>query len=116
MNAPGVVTLKAAASGKKSAKKKQWVETFDINMIIYIILNTFRFEDEKDYQYEIWLKGSQKRDTRNALLYFFTGNLEEVRPSPGRKIIKPVTFDNLFPHFRHYDRLGEILPDEFRAE
>ena len=53
MNAPGVVTLKAAASGKKSAKKKQWVETFDINMIIYIILNTFRFEDEKDYQYEI---------------------------------------------------------------
>ena len=53
MNAPGVVTLKPAASGKKTTRKKQWVETFDINMI----LNTFRLEDENDYQYEIWLKG-----------------------------------------------------------
>ena len=51
MNPPGVVTLKPAASGK--TRKKQWVETFDITMI----LNTFRFEDENDYQYEIWLKG-----------------------------------------------------------
>ena len=55
MNPPGVVTLKPAAPGKKTTRKKQWVETFDINMI----LNTFRFEDEdeNDYQYEIWLKG-----------------------------------------------------------
>ena len=81
-----------------------------------MILNTFRFEDENDYQYEIWLKGFSrilKKDIpRNALLYFFTRNLtllsllEEVKPSPGRKIIKPLTFDNLFPHFRHHDRLG----------
>ena len=74
MNAPGVVTLKAAASGKKATRKKQWVETFDINMI----LNTFRFEDENDYQYEIWLKGFsrilKKEIPRNALLYFFTRN------------------------------------------
>ena len=52
---------------------------------------------------------SQKIDIRKASLYFFFSKklallslLKEVKPSPGRKIIKPLTLENFFPPTRHY--------------
>ena len=53
---------------------------------------------------------SQKIDIRKASLYFFFSKklallslLKEVKPSPGRKIIKPPTLENFF---RHHDVIG----------
>ena len=52
---------------------------------------------------------SQKIDIRKASLYFFFSKklallslLKEVKPSPGRKIIKPPTLENFFPPSRRY--------------
>ena len=52
---------------------------------------------------------SQKIDIRKPSLYFFFSKklallslLKEVKPSPGRKIIKPPTLENFFPPSRRY--------------
>ena len=56
-------------------------------------VESFRFEDESDYEYEIWLSFFLKA----ALLSL----LKEVKPSTDRKMIKLLTFDNSFPPLRH---------------
>ena len=67
------------------------------------LIETFRFKDEDDYEYEIWL---QVYTPRKASFYHFSLEklallplVKEVTPSPDRKIIKLLTFDNLFSHF-----------------
>ena len=81
-------------------------------MFFYALIETFRFEDENDYEYEIELKvfpGILKKWTpRRALLYFFSletivllSILKEMKPSLDCKMIKPVIFDNSFPSLRH---------------
>ena len=65
-------------------------------------LEILRFEDENDYQYGIWFRVFLptfffSRKLNLALLSL----LEEVKPSPERKMIRFLTFDNLFPPVRH---------------
>ena len=72
-------------------------------------LGSFRFKDENvEYQYEIWLKAiARVLKTRHPgklhfFFFFFTKKVttvictEGVKPSPDGKMIKPLTFDNLF--------------------
>ena len=72
------------------------------------ILESFRFENENEYEYEIELKVfcacSQKIDTRESFILLHSPKklerlfiLKEVKPSPNSKMIKQLTFDNLFP-------------------
>ena len=83
-----------------------------LQMFFYALIETFRFEDENDYEYEIELKvfpGILKKWTpRNASLYFFSlekiallSILKEMKPSLDCKMIKPLIFDNSFPPLRH---------------
>ena len=71
----------------------------------------FRFEDEDDYAYEIWLRVFSRivkiLTSRKASFYHISPEklaplslVKEVTPSPDRKMIKFPTFDNLF---RHHD-------------
>ena len=75
---------------------------------------TFRFEDENEYEYEIQLNFFspilEKIDAPKSLIVPFFFSLEniallyllkEVKPSVDRKMIKLLTFDNLFPPLRH---------------
>ena len=75
-------------------------------------IETSRFEEEHDYETRYYFKFffpySQKFKPRKASLYFFSTKkltglflLEEDKPSSNRKIIKPLTVDNLFPPLRH---------------
>ena len=75
-------------------------------------LESFRFEDEEECEYEIQLKlfvRVLKKDTRQASFYFSfppkklvrLSILNEVTSSPDDKIIKLLTFNNLFPPLRH---------------
>ena len=68
------------------------------NALIRETLETFRFEDENDYEYEICFGVLKLHFTT-----FFTPEklalislLKEVKPSLEGKIIKLLTFDNLF--------------------
>ena len=73
----------------------------------------FTFEDENEYEYEIKLKVFahvlKKRHTplESFIFLFFTKKLvllfilKEVKPSPDNKMIKLLTFDNLFSPLRH---------------
>ena len=74
-------------------------------------IETFMFEDENDYEYEIWFQVFSriinKQTPRNSSLYFFSPEklallslLKEVEPSPDCKMLKRLTFDNLFPPLR----------------
>ena len=76
------------------------------------LLESFRFEDENDYDYEIWLNVLSrilKKCTlqKATLSFWFTIKvstvifIKEIKPSPDRKMIKLLTFDNLFPPLRH---------------
>ena len=75
---------------------------------------TFRFEDENEYEYEIQLNFFspilKKIDAPKSFIVPFFFSLEniallyllkEVKPSVDRKMIKLLTFDNLFPPLRH---------------
>ena len=75
-------------------------------------LESFRIEDEEEYEYGIQLKlfvRVLKKDTRQASFYFFfppkklvrLSILNEVTSSPDGKMIKLLTFNNLFPPLRH---------------
>ena len=77
-----------------------------------MVLETFRFEDEDDYEYEIWLEVFSRMlkiyTPRKASFYHFSLEklallplVKEVAPSPDGKMIKLLTFDNLFPLLRH---------------
>ena len=70
------------------------------------IKETFKFNDEKDWEYEIWLKGFSrilKQQTLRKLHCTFESKeklsllflLKEVKPSTDRKMINFQTFDNL---------------------
>ena len=72
-----------------------------------IVLGTFRFENEDDYDYEIWLKVFShifKINTpRKASCYHFSleklaslSLVKEVTRSPDRKMIKHSALDILF--------------------
>ena len=76
------------------------------------MLETFRFEDENHYEYEIWFKVFsrivKKMDTPEIFIVLFSPEklallslLKEVEPSPDCKMLKLLTFDNLFPPLRH---------------
>ena len=78
-----------------------------------MFIESFRFEDYYDYEYEIKLKVFScildKYSTRKASFYYIPPEnlvrfflLEKVYPFPGRKMIKLLKFDNLFPPPRHY--------------
>ena len=58
-------------------------------------VETFRFEDENDYEYEIWFKVFSPE--KIALLSL----LKVVEPSSDYKMLKRLTFDNLFSPQRH---------------
>ena len=75
-------------------------------------LETFRFEDENDYEYEIWFKDFSRivKNWHPGILHctFFPPEkiallslLNEVEPSPDCNMLKRLTFDNLFPPQRH---------------
>ena len=77
-----------------------------------LISESFRFQDEDDYYYEIWFKVffayRQKIVTPEFFILLFSTEklaplswLKEVTRSPDRKMLKLVTFDNLFPPLRH---------------
>ena len=67
--------------------------------------------DENEYDYEIYPKifaRVLKKTTQKASFYFFSPKtlvrlfiLKKVKPSPNSKMIKLLTFDNLFPPLRH---------------
>ena len=66
----------------------------------------FRFEDENEYEIKlkIFARVLKKKTPRKASFYFFSPKklvrlfiLKEVKPSPDSKMIKLLTFDNLFP-------------------
>ena len=72
-----------------------------------ITIETFRLEDKNDYEYEIsfefFSRIVKKKTPGNSSLYFFSPDklallslLKEVKASPDCKIIKLLTFDNLF--------------------
>ena len=76
------------------------------------ILESFRFQDEDDYDYEIWFKVffeyRQKIVTLEFFILLFSPEklallswLKEVTRSPDRKMLKLLTFDNLFPPLRY---------------
>ena len=92
----------------KSWKQVQWMEI----VVTWFKLEIFRFEDENDYEYKIWLTVFShlfKRQTpRNSSLYFFSPEklallslLKEVKPCTECKMLKLLTFDNLFPSLQH---------------
>ena len=76
----------------------------------FYIIESFRFED--DYKYEMWLKVFLRilktKTPRKASFYHFSlkklallTSMKKVTPSRDRKMIKLLTFDNLFPPLRH---------------
>ena len=78
--------------------------------MVYKLLETFRFKDANDYEYEIWLQVflcSLKIQTpRKASFHHFSLEklallplVKEVAPSPDCKMIKLLTFDNSFRNF-----------------
>ena len=81
--------------------------------MLLFTLESLRFEDVNEYEYEIELKVLahvlKKKDTPGKLhLTFFQPKklvwlfiLKEVKPSPDSKMIKLLTFDNLFSPLRH---------------
>ena len=69
-------------------------------IVVNRIIETFRFEDENDYEYE--------KLPRKASFYRFSLEklallplVKEVTRFPHRKMIKLLTFDNLFSPPRH---------------
>ena len=97
---------------------KNWLRIFD-KILKQIYLETqgqkvesFRFEDDNGHEYKILFKVSArvlKKDTPESfILPFFTKKagtdifiLKEVKPLPDSKMIKRLSFDNLFPPLRH---------------
>ena len=69
------------------------------------LLESFRFENDNEYEYEI----NWPRFNPGKLLFSFFSLkklvrliiLKEVKPSPESKMIKRLTFENLFPPLRH---------------
>ena len=83
---------------------------------VHSLIESFRFEDEDgygyEYEYEIKLKvfaRIPKKERPGKLHFtFFSPKmlvrlfiLKEVKPTPDSKMIKFLTFDNLFPPLRH---------------
>ena len=74
-------------------------------------IESFRFEDDDGYDYEICLKVSRilkiYTPRRASFHHLSLENLallplvKGVKPSPDRKMLKLLTFDNLFPPLRH---------------
>ena len=71
------------------------------------IVDSFRFKDGDDYEYDIWLTVFSRiikiQNPPKAWFYHFSQKklallplVKEVAPSPDRKMIKLLTFDNLF--------------------
>ena len=70
--------------------------------------NLNRFEDENDYQYEkVSFAYSKITTPRKRCRYFsleklaLLCSLKDIKPSPDRKMIEILTFDNLFPPLGH---------------
>ena len=70
------------------------------------MLETFRFEDENHYEYEIWFEVFsrivKKMDTPEIFIVLFSPEklallslLKEVEPSPDCKMLKLLKFDTL---------------------
>ena len=76
-----------------------------------MIAETFRFENEGDYENKIYLNFfaySQNIDSLESFSLHFSleklallSLVKEVTPSPDRKMIKLLTFDILFSPTRH---------------
>ena len=73
------------------------------NTCLWKTLEIFRFEDKV---FSHIFKKSHSRKLYVSFFFFFTKKklallslLKEVKPSPACKIIKPLTFDNLFNHY-----------------
>ena len=75
---------------------------------LFLSLESFRFEDENEYEYEIYLNVFacvlKKRHPGKLHITFFSPKtlvrlfvLKEVKPSPDSKMIKLLIFDILFP-------------------
>ena len=69
------------------------------------LIESFRVENE--YEYENCVCSQKKKTPRKASFYLFSPKkfvrlfiLKEVKPSPDGKMIKVLTFDNLFPPLR----------------
>ena len=85
----------------------------DLSSSVNILqVETFRFKDENDYEYEILLEVSSRLTKiwtpLKASFYHFSLEklallllVKEATPSPDRKMIKLLTFDNLCSLLRH---------------
>ena len=69
------------------------------------LIEGFKVEDE--YEYENCARSQKIKTPRKASLYLFSPKklvrlflLKDVKPSPDSKMIKLLTFDNLFPPLR----------------
>jgi len=77
------------------------------------VIESFRFEDENDYEYEILFKVFRvlSKNIHPGILhcFFFSPDklellslLKEVKTSPYCKMLNLLTFDNLFSPLRHF--------------
>ena len=74
-------------------------------------IESLRFQDENDCKYEIQVKFAcvlKKKPESFIFLFFFSSKnlvrlfiVKEVKPSPDSKMIKLLTFENLFLPLRH---------------
>ena len=71
-------------------------------------LESFRFEDQDEVQFKVFVRILKKGHPESFILLFFPPKklvqlsiLNQVKSSPDGKMIKLLTFNNLFPPLRH---------------
>ena len=71
-------------------------------------LESFRFEDQDEVQVKVFVRILKKGHPESFILLFFPPKklvrlsiLNQVKSSPDCKMIKFLTFNNLFPPLRH---------------
>ena len=86
------------------------VQKFAWTRVNGVLIETFRFEDENDHDYEILILSffaySQNIDTLEFFIVLFSPEklamlsfLKEVKTSLDRKMRKLLTLDKLYPHY-----------------
>ena len=97
-------TIKNNDANRLRCSRANFAKKIDSPTVMWI--ETFRLEDETDYEYEIWFKVFFAYCQFFIVLFFspeklvLLSLLKEVKPSPDSKMIKLLTSDNLFPPLR----------------
>ena len=109
----GVPNIGFYADFRPSVDPNKKNALFDVSWrFLRSLIERFRFKDDDDYEYEIWLEVFRTflKYRLPGKLHFTIFSLEKLAllplvkkatPSPDRKVIKLLTFDNLFPPLRH---------------